>query len=203
MKDSVIGICCCVVALAVSIQGYGNNEDSTRTPRWYLPHYVPLQFAGNIGFLSTGLGFSSNKGNYHLDVLYGYVPKSVAGSYIHSVSVKNYLPFGRYPIKRAQALIPYAGLGISIEVSGNAFFTLPSHFPESYYDFPKNLHLLVYGGIRFQHLFFDEVKWLRGVEFYGEAGTIDIYLWYKTMTRNIRISNVFSVALGVNVMLAR
>lgn len=179
------------------------SDDSTRMRRWYLPHYVPVQFAGNTGFFSTGAGFTSRHQNYHLDLLYGYVPRSVAGMSVHTVTAKNYFPFGRFMLNRNEALIPYIGLGVSLEVSGIAFFEMPGHFPDSYYDFPKNLHALAYGGVRLQHLFDDEVGWLRGMELYAEAGTVDVYIWYKTMAREIGLREIFSLALGVNFLLAR
>lgn len=189
--------------LMLALQVEANPADTTRTPRWYVPHYVPIQYAGNTGFLSTGAGFASRKQNYYLDLLYGYVPRSIGGVAIHTVSVKNYFPFGHFEVGSDRSLVPYAGLGLSVEVSGHAFFTQPSHFPDGYYQFPKNLHLLAYGGVRMQHLFTDDERWLRGVDLYAEAGTVDVYLWYKTMSRQIKMTNILSLALGVNLRLHR
>ena len=175
--------------------------DSTRVRRWYLPHYVPLQFAGNAGFLSTGAGYNSNNQNYQLQLLYGYVPASVAGAWIHSITAKNNFPLAVYGLRNNRSVIPYVGLGLSVEVGGNSFFKMPSHYPESYYDFPKNLHVLAYGGARLQHLFQDEVTWLRGIEFYAEAGTIDVYFWYKTISSQIRLHEIFTLGVGVNFLI--
>jgi hypothetical protein len=176
-------------------------NDSTRSMRWYVPHYVPLQFAGNIGFLSAGAGYNSNKQNYQLAIMYGYVPRSLAKSAIHTITAKNNFPLGWYGIRNNRAIIPYVGLGLTVEVGGNAFFRMPSHFPESYYDFPKNLHVIAYGGARLRQLFSDDVKALRGVEFYAEAGTVDVYVWYKTISNQIKFHEIFSLAIGVSVLL--
>lgn len=178
-----------------------NFRDSARAVRWYIPHYIPLQFAGNIGFLSTGAGYNSNKQNYQLAVMYGYVPRPIARSAIHAITAKNNFPLGWYGIRNNRTLIPYVGLGLTVEVGGNAFFRMPSHFPESYYDFPKNLHVIAYGGVRLRQLFNDDVKSLRGVEFYAEAGTVDAYVWYKTISSQIRFHQIFSLAIGVSFLL--
>lgn len=180
---------------------FGNPADSARSRGWYVPHYLPIQFAGNIGFLSLGAGYNSNHKNYQLSILYGHVPSSLAHSDIHTLTVKNSFPLAWYPMRGNKTLIPYVGLGLTVEVGGNAFFKMPAHFPESYYDFPKNLHLIAYGGATVQHIFQDDYVFLRGVEFFLEGGTIDAYLWYKTISSQIRFHQIFSLALGVNLLL--
>ena len=177
--------------------------DSTASVRWYVPHYVPVQFAGNIGLFSTGVGYSSNHDNYRLNILYGYVPASVGGTRIHTVTFKNIFPIARYSLRNNETLFPYLGVGLSIEVGGISFLRMPDHYPDSYYDFPKNLHVIGFGGVKLQHLFGDDARFLQGIEFYAEAGSIDVYLWYKAISRQIRLQNVFSLALGVNLLLKR
>ena len=179
----------------------GEPTDSTRSKRWYMPHYVPIQFAGNIGFLSTGVGYNSTRNNYQLALMYGYVPRSLAHTAIHTITAKNNFPLLYHPLKNNQTIIPYLGLGLTMEVGGNAFFKMPSHFPESYYDFPKNVHVMAYGGVRLQRNFSDDIKFLRGAEFFAEAGTVDVYLWYKSMSHRIKFRQIFSLAIGVNLLL--
>ena len=181
---------------------FGQTKDSTVVRRWYVPGFVPVQYAGNIGFISTGVGYASRLRNYEFALLYGYVPKSMAGANIHTLTAKNTFPITRYPLKNNEVLIPYLGLGVSFEVGGNAFFRMPSHFPDSYYDYPKNLRFLAYGGAKLQHLFEDDFYGLRGVELFAEAGTIDLYVWYKVMSHEIRLNEIFSVAIGVNLIIA-
>lgn len=175
--------------------------DSTRSKRWYIPHYVPVQFAGNIGFISTGAGYNSTRKDYQLSIMYGYVPRSLAHATIHTITAKNNFPLLYHTLKNDQTIIPYLGLGLTLEVGGNAFFKMPSHFPESYYDFPKNVHVIAYGGARLQRTFSDDIRFLRGIELYAEGGTVDVYLWYKTMSDSIKFRQIFSVAFGVNLLL--
>jgi hypothetical protein len=176
-------------------------RDSTRTGRWYLPHHIPMQFAGNIGFFATGIGYATTLENYQLSLLYGYVPASIAGTPVHTITGKNVFPLSRYLWRNNNTFVPYLGLGLSLEVGGISFFRLPSHYPESYYDFPKNLHVTAFAGVKLRHLFQDDEFFFRGIEFYGEAGTVDVYLWYKVISEHIRFNKIFSVALGVNLLL--
>lgn len=177
------------------------TPDSTRSRRWYLPDYVPLQFAGNTGLVSAGLGYTASNGWYELNLLYGYAPKSVAGTYVHTITAKNNFTFGRFALQNNESLIPYIGLGISVDVGGNAFFKMPSHYPESYYDFPKNLHAIGFAGLKLQHLSANDNSLFRGIELYAEAGTIDVYVWYKINSDQIKLREIFSLALGVNFLL--
>jgi hypothetical protein len=186
---------------ANAISAEASFGDSARNRRWYLPHYVPLQFAGNIGFLSTGVGYKSNKENYELNILYGYVPTSIGDQTIHMITAKNMFPLARYLTWNNQTIIPYLGLGLVIEVSGHAFFTLPSHYPKGYYDFPKNLHVTGFAGVKLKYLFEDDNTFLRGLEFYAEAGTIDLYIWYKFISNEIKLNEIFGLAVGVNFLL--
>jgi hypothetical protein len=178
-----------------------DHTDSSKSAGWYVPRYIPVQFAGNIGLFSTGLGYTSNHDNFHLNILYGYVPASVALTDVHTITFKNIFPITRCPLRHNQTLIPYLGLGLSIEVGGISFLRMPEHYPDSYYDFPKNLHVLGFGGVSTRHLFTNDARFLKGLEFYAEAGSVDLYLWYKTISRQIRLRNIFSLALGVNLLL--
>jgi hypothetical protein len=187
--------------LALVMPANASPGDSLRAKRWYVPHYVPLQFAGNIGFLSTGLGYETNSGNYHLNLLYGYVPASVGQHYVHMITAKNIFPLRHLPLSDHQSLAPYLGLGLMVEVGGNAFFTLPSHYPDGYYDFPKNLHVTGFAGVRLRHLFRHNITFLRGMDIYAEAGTIDVYVWYRTISDEIKFNQMFSLALGLNFLL--
>jgi hypothetical protein len=162
---------------------------------------VPVQFAGNIGLFSSGLGYTSNHDNYHLNLLYGYVPASVAKRDIHTITAKNIFPITRYPFRNNQTFVPYLGVGLTVEIGGNAFFLMPSNFPDGYYDFPKNLHVIAYGGAKLQHLFPQNAGVLGGIEFYGEVGTIDLYVWYKATSNQIKFNQIFSLAFGLNFLL--
>jgi hypothetical protein len=190
-----------ILTLSTSGAATASERDTTKVNRWYKPAFVPVQFAGNIGFLSTGIGFTSHTKRYELALMYGYVPASLALTRIHTISAKNVFPFQRYEMKINQALIPYAGLAISVEVGGNAFLTLPEQYPKSYYDFPKSIHATAFGGIKLQQLFERHTRTLRGIELFAEVGTVDVYVWYKAMSEDIKLTQMFSLALGVNLML--
>jgi hypothetical protein len=54
---------------------------------WYAPDHGKLQLAGNIGFLSPGLGYAWGR-RLEGDVFFGWVPEAIGGTDIFSVSGK-------------------------------------------------------------------------------------------------------------------
>jgi hypothetical protein len=196
-----VSILILILTLSNSVYATVSEGDTTKTKRWYKPAFVPIQFAGNIGFLSTGIGFTSHTEKYELALMYGYVPASLALTRIHTITAKNVFPLRRYDTKINQAIIPYLGLAVSVEVGGNAFLTLPEQYPKSYYDFPKSVHATAFGGVKLQQLFERHTRTLRGIELFAEVGTVDVYVWYKVMSEDIKLTQMFSLALGVNLML--
>lgn len=49
------------------------SQDSTQTNKkvWYEPDYAKIQFAGSIGFLSTGFGYHCFKDKLYSELPYG------------------------------------------------------------------------------------------------------------------------------------
>jgi hypothetical protein len=177
-------------------------EDSTKSSqwkksRWYIPHYFPLQYAGNIGFLSAGVGYGARKDNYQLSLVYGYAPPSVAGVRIHTVTAKNIFHLYRFYLSEKRTLIPYVGLGLSFELGGHSFFTLPKNMPDGYYHFPKSVHLVASGGVKLRYMT-NNSRTFRGFEFFAEACTIDAYIWYKFLSEEVKMGHILSLALGVH-----
>lgn len=180
-------------------------EDSIKTSntlerRWYLPHYIPIQYAGNIGFLSTGIGYSSRKENYQLSLVYGYAPRSLAGVPVHTLTAKNIFSLHRFHLNKKETLIPYGALGLSFEIGGRSFFQQPSNMPPSYYDFPKSVHIVASGGLKFRAIT-SRYKNLRGFEFFAETTTIDAYIWYKVRSDEVKLRHILSAAAGVHLLL--
>lgn len=193
-----------VIILGLSVDVYAELIDSTemtstsRTRR-FAPHFVPMQFAGNIGFLSAGIGYENRRQNYQLSIVYGYVPASMGGVRVHSLTAKNTFPIYRFHIDKNRLLAPYAAIGLNVEVGGRSFLRLPDNMPAGYYDFPKSTHLVGSLGLKYKHAMGGNS--VDAVEFFAEATTIDAYIWYKTMSDEVKWRQIVSAAFGVNIFL--
>jgi len=181
------------------LSAFGAETDTLKNRRHYLPDYVPLQFAGNIGLLSSGFGWIPGQGRYQVALMYGYVPRSVAKyDPIHMLTVKNSFDVYRLRGKREHSWVGYFGIGLTVEVGGISFLKLPSNYDAGSY-FPKAIHVVPFAGLRSFYGFGKTTNWVKGIEPFVEIGTIDAYLWYKSLSESLPITKVFSLALGVNV----
>jgi hypothetical protein len=175
-------------------------SDSTNVRRrWFNPRYIPIQFAGNIGFISAGVGYIARKDNYQLSIVYGFAPASISGVNSHLLTAKNIFHIYKFPISKKQTLIPYVALGVSVEISGNSFFTVPSNMPSDYYSFPKSIHAIASAGIKVRHMT-NNVRGFKGIELFAETSTVDAYVWYKFISDEIKTHQILSLAFGIHLL---
>ncbi len=167
-----------------------------------VPNYINTQFAGNIGMGSVGAGYRMNKKRTIEWVFgFGYTPQHEAARKIFNLSFRTvYLPVS-WNIGQNSYLFPQLTLGVSRQfASGNkTFVTLPNTYPDGYYA-PNafRAHFSIGGRLR------KELKpgfFFEAIEFYAETTTNDLYLTYYYKSRTVRLTSIFSMALGVNLVM--
>ena len=171
----------------------------TRKIRWYIPQYIPIQFAGSIGLVSAGAGYRNRNDRYQLSLVYGHAPKAVAGVKSHLLTAKNIFHFTQFFLNEKQRLIPYGALGISWEVGGRSFFNVPDNMPDGYYDFPKSIHAIPGVGLKLRHRT-DKIRGFSGLEIFTEFTTVDAYIWYKFLSKEVKMHQIVSLAFGVHLV---
>jgi hypothetical protein len=167
--------------------------------KWYYPQYIPIQFAGNIGFVSAGIGYTRPRDRYQLSLLYGYAPEKFAGVRIHTVTARNIFHLYRHQLNKRQTLLPYAAIALSGELGGRSFFIQPDIMPDKYYRFPKSVHLIASGGLKLRQVT-SKMKGFKRMEFFVEGSTVDAYIWYKFLSNDVRFRDILSLSAGVHLM---
>jgi hypothetical protein len=157
----------------------------TKKKKGILPHHAKLQYAGSIGFLSAGVGYEFAKKKLQADVYYGYVPESIGGINIHSVTGKlTWLPLAvernnfTFNLLTAGVLANYA-FGKQYDFSREAF---------DYYGFPTAAHigLFVGGGLTRNKL-----------GLYYELGSTDRdIVSFVNNTKGIRFHEIINIGIG-------
>jgi hypothetical protein len=180
------------------------DEDSVETgilrKRFgHAQYYLPLQYAGNIGVISLGVGYGAKRDLYQLSLVYGYAPASMAGVRIHTITAKNIFHLYRFRLNEKQTLLPYAALGLSFEIGGRSFFTQPANMPPSYYDYPKSMHFIPSAGLKMRYIT-PRYKALRGIEIFAEATTVDAYVFYKFLSDEVKMHQIITLAAGVHLL---
>jgi hypothetical protein len=176
---------------------YAQETISVKEKSWYVPDYVKAQFAGNIGLFSVGAGYQLFNEVLYLELLYGYVPEWASkADDIHLITIKNTFPLYRKKIGKNLTITPIAGFATTLDIGTVSFTTLPSKYPDGYY-YPTAVHFTFFGGALI-HKDYKKSKFLKGVDFYLEFGTVETYLWYALATTEVDLIDVFSADIGVN-----
>ena len=102
IKQMLIGIVVCFFCL----QGYATSIDETNRYKkrvegyrsmWesLMPTYTKLQYAGGMGLINTGFGWSYGKNNqWETDILFGIIPKYSSDNAKMTFTLKqNYIPW--------------------------------------------------------------------------------------------------------------
>jgi hypothetical protein len=175
-------------------------QDSTfvkeNSKAWFIPDYVKMQFAGNIGILSVGVGYELINDVLFTELLYGYVPASVSNAEnIHLITIKNTFPFLTRQFGDFR-FSPIVGFTTSLETGNNSFLILPDKYPRGYY-LPSAIHFTLFVGASV-HKDFKNSKIIKGADLYMEVGTVETYLWSAITSREVSLNDVFSTAIGIN-----
>ena len=157
-----------------------------------VPDHLNLQFAGAIGFLSAGFGYETKNHRFQGDFFYGYVPESVGGIEIHSITAKMTFAAVTRQLRRSQDLrADWLTIGIHANyVFGKQYFLFdPERYPFNYYGFPTAAHVgLSVGG----------AVYYRKLGLYYELGTTDKYIMsYIQNSGSLFFTDIFNLGLGV------
>ncbi len=180
----------------IFINVLANDTTLVKTKIWYIPDYAKVQFAGNIGLLSVGFGYQILNNHLNSEILYGYVPASTSKTEkIHTITLKNTFPIINKKINEI-TFSPITGFTASFETGNNSFLRLPDKYPKDYYS-TNAFHFTFFLGARI-HKNFINPKLLNGAELYFELGTVDTYLWYAIISKQVKINQIVSSAIGIN-----
>ncbi|HUW07977.1 MAG TPA: hypothetical protein VMW01_17190 [Williamwhitmania sp.] len=176
---------------------FSHSNDSTK--HWdFLPDYVKMQFAGGIGFLSMGVGYTFFNQKLEVSYFYGYVPEFVSTDDLHSVSLQLTVKLLRYKVNKNIELVPLnVGWFIHHTFGSEYWIKLPPHYPKEYYWWSpgRNSGIFIGGEIRTKLLANKTPS--SGTAFYTRIGTRGLYLASKFGNSSIPITDIIELGFGV------
>lgn len=165
------------------------------------PEHVKVQFAGNIGVLSVGTGYSFLSDKIQSDIFYGYAPARITGYDIHTLSLKNSFRLTQFSLSYHWAMTLSGGFGINYAITNNTFLFLPKQYPDEYYA-PNAIHFAPFVSSNFIYKN-DKNKMLDNFDVYFELGTLDQYIWYYFKERAFSFADIWNLAIGVRIPLTQ
>lgn len=176
---------------------YSQQKDSANYAR-FLPDYVKLQFAGGIGLLSAGVGYSFFKEKLEVSYFYGYVPKAVSIDDLHSVSLQVTAKFWRFKVKPNIEIVPLnVGWFIHHTFGNEYWITLPSHYPAEYYWWSPGRNSGIFLGGEIKTKLLSNKTPASGTAFYARVGTRGLYITSKVRNSSIPIQDIIEFGFGV------
>ncbi len=186
----IIIFCSCISSLV--------NAQRVNTRKWYSPDFVVAQYAGSIGFLSIGTGYTMLNDKATIDVLFGYVPNFTGSKSIRTITLK----FTGIPMKVAinKNITWYpvtTGVYFSYTLGKEYSSDLPSWYPEGYYWWSEAIRANVFiGGAA--KIMTEKLRSRASVTPYYEVGTNEIKLVsYFQNGKSLNFSDILHVGIGV------
>jgi len=190
-----------VFLCSVFITSAQNSSSVSTNEKWYKPSYVNLQYAGQIGFMAVGIGKSYSNNKLETSLLYGNVPKSLGGSNINIVTLKQtYSPFTiSLSQERIKLHLITTGFFISHHLGEDYNKYLTHQYPDNYYGFMKGYRLGAFiGGDINAELNPKSSLFFSSLSLYYELGINDLDA--DRLFRNpnqMKVHEITNLALGI------
>ncbi|HEY0839076.1 MAG TPA: hypothetical protein VGD74_02715 [Vulgatibacter sp.] len=196
-----------VVAIGLTLAGLGiasdaradDDPDADHTLPFYVPSQAKLQFAGNVGLLAVGGGWTWFHRTLDLDLLYGWVPPLQGDESIHIGTLKVTVWPIEIDLGDDWLLRPLSAGGVASLTFGDDYWIVqPDRYPDDYYPFSTALRFGAFVGGSFGRRFPHST--VKHLDVYWEAGVTDIELWlFLENPHHLTFWDVLHVALGVSV----
>jgi len=188
------------VFLSGALSAQDADADSVR--KWFVPSSARVQFAGNIGMLSIGPGWSFLNNRIDVEYSMGYVPKFEAEEaiFIHALKGIYTTPL---QINLSKLKIKPVSVGVAISHTlGDQFnkYQRSSQFPPRYYWWVVPYRFaFVY---RAEGELNIDSKFLKGIGSYFEVSIWDLSIYNYSANENgsyINFTDLFTFGIGTKI----
>lgn len=157
------------------------------------PLELRLQYAGNLGVVSVGLGRDFAKPRLAFGISYGYLPKEINGAWVHTLGMKSTFNLVRHK-HAALEFCQYMGTSITYSIASKTYTEYPSQFPRNYH-IPNAVHVNPLIGTRLSY--YDNSGLFRKTSIFAEVGTVDYLVIYGIRNKNLKPSEIINLSLGL------
>lgn len=169
------------------------------------PSQFIMQNAGNMGYLSFGVGWDYGKHNqWETHLLFGWIPKYKGNSARVTMTIKEtYLPW-RVKIRKEWLFEPLS-TGLYFNTAfGKAFWqSQPSRYPDKYYQFlSTRLRINVFIGQRITVLIpNNKRKFIKSLSAFYEFSTCDLYIRTMFQDSSVKLTDIIGVSFGLKMQI--
>lgn len=177
-----------------------SHTSDTNRP-WYYPDHVVIQFAGNIGILSVGPGYSYLRDKVTTEFLYGITPEFESNTSIHILTGKTTYHPVKLDLGKGYLWEPFkVGTGMSYTIGRQFHTKWPERYPEDYYWWTSTMRLTPFVGTTISRKVGDENTAIKRVEFSPELGTHDLAITSFLTNENFKFRKILNLAFGLKLV---
>lgn len=198
---------CCDSAKIISLNGYEKRVCRVhRSWESLIPRQAVVQFAGNMGLASIGVGWNYGRHDrWETQILFGYIPKYSSSRAKMTMTLKeNFIPWQLYFGHRGCSIEPLT-CGVYVNtVFGHEFWrSQPGRYPKGYYRFlSTRIRANVCLGQRLTYDIPERHRhFARSVTAFYEVSTCDLYVRAMFQDRSVRLGDVIGLSLGLKLQL--
>lgn len=165
-----------------------------------IPNLTMLQYAGDIGMISTGFGWDYGKHNqWETYAIFGFVPKNHTNDAMWTFTLKEiYTPWSLKLYKNLHVCPVFVTLMVNTTMSSEFWTREPERYPQGYYGFSSRIRFHIGFGqkIKLTNL---QKHWrvCKDLSLYYEISSCDLYIRQKFLCHSIPLKDIICLGVGV------
>ena len=176
-------------------------QDGKKTNSKLVPNQYKIQYAGSMGLISNGIGWSyGKKENWETDFMIGYIPKYTTDKTKVCITIKeSYIPW-KIPLKNGDFYLEPLTSGIYFTtVLGEEFWAKePNKYPKSYYGFSTKIRINMSVGQQIVYKNPAHMKMrIKYISAFYEISSNDLYIISAFSDSNLRLTDCLHLSLGL------
>lgn len=164
-----------------------------------IPSYSKIQYAGGMGLLNFGFGWSyGKKEQWETDVLFGFIPKYSSDATKVTMTLKqNYLPWKKKLNQTVEFEPLECGLYFNTVFNEEFWTKEPDRYPKSYYGFSTRIRTHIFVGQRWRFNIPDEKRFFaKSVTAFYEVSSCDLYI-VSAFTNKLGLDDFLRLSFGL------
>lgn len=198
-------VCLCSAFLVMSTHAEGIDHYQKRVNQyqefWHslIPTYTKFQYAGGMGLINAGLGWSYGKNKqWETDVYLGFIPRySSDKSKITMTLKQNFIPWRKDMNERWTFEPLSCGIYFNTVFSEEFWTQEPDRYPRGYYNFSTRVRTHIYLGQRLCfHIPNKKRLFARSITAFYEISTCDLYV-VSAFTNHLNPDDYLRLSFGL------
>lgn len=192
------------IAVVLALAFFCGSRDIHAESRGVLSALVPrlysMQYAGDIGKMSVGVGWNYGKGKrWEIHLFVGYLPKDNTPEDYWTFTLKEMFTPWKLDLSERASIDPlYVTLFVNSIFSDDFWHREPHRYPKGYYGFSSKVRFHIGFGHRFTFNHSEKYRSIiKKTTVYYEVSTCDLFIRQKFLNSYIPLKDIICLGFGL------